>query len=105
MTPVLVASRSGSGKRPPLDRGPARCSDAGGPYAGTPATGSAPAGTYLRATRDFREREATLAQDRYDVIVVGARCAGSPTAMLLARKGYSPGLAYAVVKAELALED
>ena len=23
----------------------------------------------------------------YDVIVVGARCAGSPTAMLLARKG------------------
>ena len=26
--------------------------------------------------------------DTYDVIVVGARCAGSPTAMLLARKGY-----------------
>src|SRR5687767_12363908 len=26
--------------------------------------------------------------DKYDVIVVGARCAGSPTAMLLARKGY-----------------
>jgi flavin-dependent dehydrogenase len=25
---------------------------------------------------------------RYDVIVLGARCAGSPTAMLLARKGY-----------------
>src|ERR1700704_747310 len=24
----------------------------------------------------------------YDVIVTGARCAGSPTAMLLARKGY-----------------
>jgi 2-polyprenyl-6-methoxyphenol hydroxylase-like FAD-dependent oxidoreductase len=24
----------------------------------------------------------------YDIIVVGARCAGSPTAMLLARKGY-----------------
>lgn len=24
----------------------------------------------------------------YDVIVVGARCAGSPIAMLLARKGY-----------------
>ena len=24
----------------------------------------------------------------YDVIVVGARCAGSPVAMLLARKGY-----------------
>ena len=26
--------------------------------------------------------------DKYDVIVVGARCAGSPTAMLLARNGY-----------------
>ena len=25
--------------------------------------------------------------DSYDVIVVGARCAGAPTAMLLARKG------------------
>ncbi len=25
---------------------------------------------------------------QYDAIVVGARCAGSPTAMLLARKGY-----------------
>jgi flavin-dependent dehydrogenase len=24
----------------------------------------------------------------YDSIVIGARCAGSPTAMLLARKGY-----------------
>jgi flavin-dependent dehydrogenase len=29
-----------------------------------------------------------MAQDRYDAIVVGARCAGSPTAMLLARNGY-----------------
>lgn len=27
--------------------------------------------------------------ENYDAIVVGARCAGSPTAMLLARKGYS----------------
>src|SRR5258706_8851238 len=27
-------------------------------------------------------------QTAYDVIIVGARCAGSPTAMLLARKGY-----------------
>jgi flavin-dependent dehydrogenase len=27
-------------------------------------------------------------EDQYDAIVVGARCAGSPTAMLLARKGY-----------------
>jgi 2-polyprenyl-6-methoxyphenol hydroxylase-like FAD-dependent oxidoreductase len=29
-----------------------------------------------------------MSNDQYDVIVVGARCAGSPTAMLLARKGY-----------------
>lgn len=27
-------------------------------------------------------------KNRYDAIIVGARCAGSPTAMLLARKGY-----------------
>src|SRR5262245_31036439 len=29
-----------------------------------------------------------MVHDNYDVIVVGARCAGSPTAMLLAGKGY-----------------
>jgi len=29
-----------------------------------------------------------MTKHTYDVIVVGARCAGSPTAMLLARKGY-----------------
>jgi 2-polyprenyl-6-methoxyphenol hydroxylase-like FAD-dependent oxidoreductase len=29
-----------------------------------------------------------MAKNDFDVIVVGARCAGSPTAMLLARKGY-----------------
>ncbi|MGH3754674.1 MAG: NAD(P)/FAD-dependent oxidoreductase [Pseudonocardiaceae bacterium] len=29
-----------------------------------------------------------MTKNRYDVIVVGARCAGSPTAMLLARMGY-----------------
>ncbi len=29
-----------------------------------------------------------MADDQYDAIVVGARCAGSPTAMLLARRGY-----------------
>jgi 2-polyprenyl-6-methoxyphenol hydroxylase-like FAD-dependent oxidoreductase len=29
-----------------------------------------------------------MAENGYDAIVVGARCAGSPTAMLLARKGY-----------------
>jgi flavin-dependent dehydrogenase len=27
-------------------------------------------------------------KNAHDVIVVGARCAGSPTAMLLARQGY-----------------
>ena len=30
-----------------------------------------------------------MANNEYDAIVVGARCAGSPTAMLLARKGYN----------------
>src|SRR5918993_2826973 len=29
-----------------------------------------------------------MAQSAYDAIIIGARCAGSPTAMLLARKGY-----------------
>jgi 2-polyprenyl-6-methoxyphenol hydroxylase-like FAD-dependent oxidoreductase len=29
-----------------------------------------------------------MAKNQYDAIVVGARCAGAPTAMLLARKGY-----------------
>ncbi|MEX0875457.1 MAG: NAD(P)/FAD-dependent oxidoreductase [Actinomycetota bacterium] len=29
-----------------------------------------------------------MAKNEYDAIVVGARCAGSPTAMLMARKGY-----------------
>jgi flavin-dependent dehydrogenase len=29
-----------------------------------------------------------VTKNTYDVIVIGARCAGSPTAMLLARKGY-----------------
>ncbi|HLV98076.1 MAG TPA: FAD-dependent monooxygenase [Ktedonobacterales bacterium] len=29
-----------------------------------------------------------LTSPAYDAIVIGARCAGSPTAMLLARKGY-----------------
>jgi 2-polyprenyl-6-methoxyphenol hydroxylase-like FAD-dependent oxidoreductase len=30
-----------------------------------------------------------MIENQYDAIVVGARCAGSPTAMLLARKGYN----------------
>src|SRR6476620_9438229 len=29
-----------------------------------------------------------MSTGRYDAIVVGARCAGSPTAMLLSRKGH-----------------
>ena len=29
-----------------------------------------------------------MTRPTYDAIVVGARCAGAPTAMLLARKGY-----------------
>jgi flavin-dependent dehydrogenase len=35
------------------------------------------------------DEEGTMAENQYDAIVVGARCAGSPTAMLLARKGYN----------------
>jgi flavin-dependent dehydrogenase len=31
---------------------------------------------------------AYMTTNDYDAIVIGARCAGSPTAMLLARKGY-----------------
>ena len=38
--------------------------------------------------RDEREEQRWGKANTYDVIVVGARCAGSPTAMLLARKGY-----------------
>jgi 2-polyprenyl-6-methoxyphenol hydroxylase-like FAD-dependent oxidoreductase len=38
-----------------------------------------------RSSEPDQEADMTSA---YDVIVVGARCAGSPTAMLLARKGY-----------------
>ena len=33
-------------------------------------------------------KECAVANRQYDAIVVGARCAGSPTAMLLARRGY-----------------
>src|SRR5512143_391135 len=38
-------------------------------------------------TSTSRETRA-MSTSRYDVIVVGARCAGSPTAMLLARMGH-----------------
>jgi hypothetical protein len=37
---------------------------------------------------DGFEQGGTTMTGRYDAIVVGARCAGSPTAMLLAQKGY-----------------
>src|SRR5438270_9568353 len=36
----------------------------------------------------IRGRRRHMAENQYDAIVVGARCAGSPTAMLLARRGY-----------------
>jgi flavin-dependent dehydrogenase len=38
--------------------------------------------------RTPHQQERDMAINQYDAIVVGARCAGSPTAMLLARKGY-----------------
>ena len=37
---------------------------------------------------DADEQEPNMTESGYDVIVVGARCAGSPVAMLLARAGY-----------------
>jgi 2-polyprenyl-6-methoxyphenol hydroxylase-like FAD-dependent oxidoreductase len=33
-------------------------------------------------------KEGNVVQSQYDALVVGARCAGAPTAMLLARRGY-----------------
>jgi 2-polyprenyl-6-methoxyphenol hydroxylase-like FAD-dependent oxidoreductase len=45
--------------------------------------------TTREAQRAWRAGEETLGgAGQYDAIVVGARCAGAPTAMLLARKGY-----------------
>src|ERR1043165_8872906 len=57
---------------------------------------SAPSVMHICPTRRFSgvasmiERMAArkLSSNTYDAIVVGSRCAGSPTAMLLARKGY-----------------
>src|SRR6478735_12733026 len=37
--------------------------------------------------RGVARRDAVMAKE-YDAIVVGARCAGAPTSMLLSRKGY-----------------
>ena len=42
---------------------------------------------YRSNSYDWHVREVDM-KTAYDVIIVGARCAGSPTAMLLARKGY-----------------
>ena len=47
------------------------------------------AGAAAAADRRRGEEIEVIGRDGYDVIVVGARCAGSPTAMLLARKGYT----------------
>src|ERR1700704_6585451 len=41
-----------------------------------------------RARQDHRTTRSTTMPQAYDAIIVGARCAGSPTATLLARKGY-----------------
>src|SRR6516165_36662 len=46
---------------------------------------------YQQIARSLRERNLRSRSDggdMFDAIVVGARCAGSPTAMLLARQGY-----------------
>jgi 2-polyprenyl-6-methoxyphenol hydroxylase-like FAD-dependent oxidoreductase len=44
--------------------------------------------SHLLLARRARAINASEGSKMYDVIVVGARCAGSPVAMLLARKGY-----------------
>jgi 2-polyprenyl-6-methoxyphenol hydroxylase-like FAD-dependent oxidoreductase len=46
------------------------------------------AGTCDAPGHDLADKERTAMTKAFDAIVVGARCAGSPTAMLLARKGY-----------------
>src|SRR5262245_6311912 len=42
----------------------------------------------VRPIRRLARNEGDMAEKQYDAIIVGAPCAGSPTAMLLARKGY-----------------
>src|SRR4051794_22222872 len=44
--------------------------------------------SFRRIVRPKATLEGDTMTTEYDAIVVGARCAGSPTAMLLARKGY-----------------
>jgi 2-polyprenyl-6-methoxyphenol hydroxylase-like FAD-dependent oxidoreductase len=44
--------------------------------------------TQIRPLRDVVSGSNAGSRDMYDAIVVGARCAGSPTSMLLARRGY-----------------
>src|SRR6185503_11240711 len=51
---------------------------------GSPRRVGGCAASHLR----LKQPERNMAKNDFDVIVVGARCAGSPTAMLLARKGY-----------------
>jgi hypothetical protein len=41
-----------------------------------------------RSRPDEEKPTMTNSIGMYDAVIVGARCAGSPTAMLLARKGY-----------------
>src|ERR687898_356879 len=47
-----------------------------------------PAGRDAHPRAEQEGTRMSMNGNRYDAIVVGARCAGSPTAMLLARKGY-----------------
>jgi 2-polyprenyl-6-methoxyphenol hydroxylase-like FAD-dependent oxidoreductase len=42
----------------------------------------------MKPSSDARSFAGDMRDNDYDAIVVGARCAGAPTAMLLARKGY-----------------
>ena len=46
-----------------------------------------PAGVGVHSSGHHRSRRTAMSHE-YDAIVVGARCAGSPTAMLLARQGH-----------------
>src|ERR671919_204979 len=59
-----------------------------GEIPGSPAAGGAKWGDLLGGSPMFSTPATAGAGPAYDVIVVGARCGGSPTAMLLARKGY-----------------
>ena len=94
--PPLHQSQDGRAPRRqhPLEARPAepgRSHRLRGPGESRGAIGEFPDAPGLRSAH-CASNEATLEDDtmttEYDAIVVGARCAGAPTAMLLARKGY-----------------